>query len=175
LEWVKFLHLSTANQQSFKALFDQHYTSIRNFIYYKTGDIDLAQDLAQEAFVKLWERFDEVQLQTAKSYLFTIANNLSLNHFKHQKVVFQHQQLMSYQQKSSTSPQFELELKEFDQALQQAIDDLPENVRITFLMNRIDKMKYQEIADILGISVKGVQKRVKKALDEINEKIGYRL
>jgi RNA polymerase sigma-70 factor (ECF subfamily) len=167
--------LSKAHLKSFKELFDLHYKAIRNFIYYKTGDISLAEDLAQEAFVKLWERMDEVQLKTAKSYLYTIANNLTLNHFKHQKVVLQHQKNYTGSGFTSSSPQYELELKEFDQALQKAIDDLPEKLRVTFLMNRIDKMKYQEIASALEISVKGVQKRIKKALDEINEKIGYRL
>ncbi len=68
-----------------------------------------------------------------------------------------------------------LELKEFDEQLQQAINDLPDKLRVAFLMNRVDKMKHQQIADALQLSVKGVQKRVRKALDLINEKIKYRL
>ncbi len=164
------------DQSNFKATFDTYYSAIRNFIYYKTGDMDLAEDLTQESFVKLWERRDEVKFETVKSYLYTIANNLALNHFKHQKVVlnFQNQSLKDGTPASS-SPQYLLELKEFDDRLQQAIAELPDNLRVTFLMNRMDNMKYQDIADALNMSVKGVQKRMKKALDELNEKLKYRL
>ena len=138
--------------------------------------MDLAEDLTQEAFVKLWERQTEVKLETVKSYLYTIANNMALNHFKHQKVVLNFQnQAIKAGPEMSNSPQYQLEMKEFDGRLQQAISELPDNLRITFLMNRMDKMKYQEIADALNLSVKGVQKRIKKALDELNEKLKYRL
>ncbi len=138
--------------------------------------MDLAEDLSQETFVKLWEHRDDIKTNTLKSYLFTIANNLALNHFKHQKVVlaFRHAQF-SQGPSLGNSPQDELELKEFDKRLQQAINELPEKLRIAFLMHRVDKMKHRQIAEVLNLSVKGVQKRVKKALDLINEKIKYRL
>lgn len=164
------------NQADFKDTFEAYYSSIRNFIYYKCGDMDLAEDLTQETFVKLWERRGEVRPDTIKSYLYTIANNLALNHFKHQKVVLKFQnQALSQSPATSSSPHYQLELKEFDQRLQQAINDLPEKLRVAFLMNRVDKMKHQQIADALQLSVKGVQKRIRKALDLINEKIKYRL
>ncbi len=138
--------------------------------------MDLAEDLAQETFIKLWERLSEVKSATVKSYLYTIANNLALNHFKHQKVVLNFQiDTLKGGPELSNSPQYQLELKEFDGRLQEALNSLPEKVRVTFLMNRVDKMKYQEIANALDISVKGVQKRVKKALDLLNEKLQYRL
>ena len=166
----------TLSQELFKSTFEALYPSIRNFIYYKIGDMDLAEDLTQETFVKLWERRDDIKTNTLKSYLFTIANNLALNHFKHQKVVLAFQNSQIAQGPSlGNSPQEELELKEFDKRLQQAINDLPEKLRVAFLMHRVDKMKHQQIADALNLSVKGVQKRVKKALDLINEKIKYRL
>ena len=93
----------------------------------------MAEDLTQESFVKLWERRDEVKFETVKSYLYTIANNLALNHFKHQKVVlnFQNQSLKDGTPASS-SPQYLLELKEFDDRLQQANAELPDNLRLHF-------------------------------------------
>lgn len=164
------------SQADFKDTFEAYYSSIRNFIYYKSGDMDLAEDLAQETFMKLWEKRQEINPETVKSYLYTIANNMALNHFKHQKVVLKFQnQALSQSPVTGNSPHYELEHKEFNERLQQAINDLPDKLRVAFLMNRVDKMKHQQIADALQLSVKGVQKRVRKALDLINEKIKYRI
>ena len=53
-----------------------------------------------------------------------------------------------------------------------AISDLPEKQKEVFLLSRIEKMKYREIAEMLGISVKAVEKRMHLALLEMKEKIG---
>jgi RNA polymerase sigma-70 factor (ECF subfamily) len=74
----------------------------------------------------------------------------------------------------TNSPEFELELKEFDFRLQKAISDLNEKNRVVFLMNRIDGMTYMEIAENIGITIKAVEKRMKKALDSLTEKMNYK-
>ena len=63
--------------EEFKSLFDQYYIPIKNFLYYKCGDIDLSEDLTQDIFMKVWDKRDEVQSDTVKSYLYTIANNIA--------------------------------------------------------------------------------------------------
>ncbi|HET6542963.1 MAG TPA: RNA polymerase sigma factor, partial [Chryseolinea sp.] len=73
----------------FKQIFDRHYDAIRNFLYYKLGDIDLAEDLAQEVFMKTWEKREGIRTDTAHHLLFTIANNLAINHFKSAKARFE--------------------------------------------------------------------------------------
>ena len=57
-------------------LFNQLYSPIKNFIYYKTGDIELADDIAQDTFIKIWEKRNEIRHETVKSLLYTIAGNL---------------------------------------------------------------------------------------------------
>ena len=69
----------------FKDLFDQYYEPIRNFLYYKLGDIDQAEDIAQEVFIKAWNKKAEINLSTVKSLLYTIASNLAINHFQSAK------------------------------------------------------------------------------------------
>lgn len=135
-------------------------------MYYKSGNIYLAEDLTQEAFLILWKKRESIDPDKVKSYLYTIANNLFLNEVKHQKVVMKFNQ----QPVSTTSyetPQFVLEEDEFRQKLENAISGLPEKNRVVFLMNRIDKLTYKEIADRLGLSVKAVEKRMHKALLEL--------
>ncbi|TAE59254.1 MAG: RNA polymerase sigma-70 factor [Bacteroidetes bacterium] len=151
---------------SFNAIFNQYYDGVRNFIYYKSGNIALAEDLAQEAFLILWKKRDSIDPEKVKSYLYTIANNLFLNEIKHQKVVMKFQEQPA-PQATAESPQFNMEEEEFRQQLETAISGLPEKNRTVFLMNRIDRLTYKEIADMLGISIKAVEKRMHKALTEL--------
>lgn len=155
-------------KQVFKNLFDQYYEAVRNFLYYKSGDMNLAEDLTQEAFLILWKKRENINPEKAKSYLYTIANNLFLNEIKHQKVVMRFQQRPS-NNTNEESPQFLMEEDEFKQILEAKISELPEKNRIVFLMNRIEKLTYKEIADRLGLSVKAVEKRMHKALLELRK------
>lgn len=125
----------------------------------------MSEDLAQDAFIKLWENCKNVSLEKAKSYLFTVANNLFLNKVSHKKVVLQFEKDSKAQPEvAAKDPLFILEKNEFKQRLELAIAALPEHQRVVFLMNRIDKKKYREIAEELDISVKAVEKRMQGAL-----------
>ena len=158
------------NQTEFDQIFNSWYNPIRNFIYYKTGDVQIAEDLAQDTFLKIWERKNDIKPETVKSLLYTIANNLFLNRLEHEKVAFKFVGSLN-QNFTSAAPDFELEMKEFDERLQKALADLDEKDRTTFLMNRIDDLTYTQIADILEISVKGVEKRMTKALAFLRKRI----
>lgn len=154
---------NVCQEKTFHSIFIEQAERLRNFIYYKTGNLQQAEDLVQDAFGKLWENCAKVTLDKAKSYLFTVANNLFLNQVAHQKVVLKFEG-KGHSQQSNETPQYLLEEQEFKQRLESAISALPEGQRIVFLMNRIDKKKYREIAEELGISVKAVEKRMHQAL-----------
>ena len=158
----------------FKELFDQYYTPIKNFLYYKCGDIDLSEDLAQDVFMKVWDKREEIQLDTIKSYLYTIANNMLLNKIRHNKVVMNFVEKHKTQQEEQ-SPQFRLEEKEFKQELERIISAMPEKQREVFLMNRIEEMTYKEIAERLELSVKAVEKRMHGALGHLRANIKYKI
>lgn len=136
---------------------------------YKLGNLGQAEDLAQEAFLRLWQACGKVAPAKAKSYLFTVANNLFLDEVKHRKVVFKFQQRNTLKMATEESPEYLLEVSEFEERLQQALAKLSEKNRVVFLLNRVDKLTYQEIADRIGISKKAVEKRMSKALVELRE------
>jgi len=132
-------------KEDLKQAYDRYFESLRGFLYYKTGDIELAEDIVQEVFIKLWEKRANVDPQTLKSYLFTIANNHMINHMNHLKVVSKHENEVKLGQNNERkSPQFILEEKEFEVKLNRCIESMPEGCREVFLMNRIDKLKYGE-------------------------------
>ena len=159
---------SVCEEANYKSIFLAQSEGLRNFLYYKTGSLPQAEDLVQEAFGKLWENCAKVVFEKAKSYLFTIANNLFLNQVAHKKVVLKFEQ-QGHTQQTNQTPQYLLEEEEFKKRLMGAISALPEGQRVVFLMNRIDKKKYREIAEILEISVKAVEKRMHNALSSLRK------
>jgi len=99
-----------------------------------------------------------------------------INHFKHQQVVGNHQSdVISQNRTEFSSPQFVLEEKEFEEKLNRVIQAMPEGCREVFLMNRIDKLKYDEIASRLGLSVKAIEKRMSKAISIVKEQLGVKI
>ncbi len=159
------------NEIIFSTFFKSHAKSLRNFLYYKYGNKDQAEDLAQEAFIKLWQNCAAVPIEKAKSYIYTIANNTSLNEIAHKKVVLQYEKNFSGLDKTNENPEFLLEEKQFKTKLLTAIENLNETQRVAFLMHRIDGKKYSEIAEELNISIKAVEKRIHLALVELRKKI----
>jgi len=154
---------SICEEKTFESVFVTHAENLRNFMYYKSGDLQRSEDLMQEAFSKLWEECAKVSMEKVKSFLFTVANNRFLNQQKHRKVVLKFEK-QAPKNSQSESPQFLMEEKEFEIRLMKAIEELPEGQREVFLMHRIDELKYREIAERLGVSVKAIEKRMHKAL-----------
>ena len=76
------------SESVFRSVFDTNFKVLRNFLVYQfRGDIESAEDIAQNAFVKLWENCGNLKPEQAKSFLYTTAIRLSLNKIKHQNMV----------------------------------------------------------------------------------------
>jgi len=162
------------NQVEFDQIFMDWYYPVRNFIYYKTGEMQAAEDIAQDTFLKLWEKKDSIKPETVKPLLYKIANNLFLNTIERGKVNLRFI-TENPERGFASSPDFELEMKEFDARLQVAISELDEKNRVVFLMNRIDDMTYSEIAQNLQLSVKAVEKRMSKAIAHLKKKLEVKI
>jgi len=160
----------------FKSIFDEYYHPIKNFLYYKLGDVALAEDITQEVFMKAWEKKDQIVVETVKSYLYKIAGNLAINHFKSAKSNYEFELKPENPTPSSTEqPDYTMEKDEFAKQLESAIGSLTENQRVVFLMNRIDDLTYKEIAKRLDLSVKAVEKRMHNALEALRQMIDHKL
>ena len=155
----------------FEDVYNMYAKDIRRFLFFKTQDLDKAEDILQEVFIKLWENCSKVDYDKVKSYIYSIANNMFLNEVKHQKVV-QNYNKHNKNESTNESPEFIMLEMEFMEKLESTIDNLPEKQREVFLMNRIEKKKYKEIALLLDISVKAVEKRMHQALVVMRKEIG---
>jgi RNA polymerase sigma-70 factor (ECF subfamily) len=161
---------NVCEENIFSSIFKDNSKTVFNYIYYKYGNEEKANDAVQEAFVKLWENCAKVAPEKAKSYLYTVANNLYLNVLKAEKVRLKYADRHS-KSIEQESPEYVLEEKQFQKKLDDALNALPENQRTTFLLNRIDGKKYSEIAEMEGVSVKAIEKRMHLALKTLREKI----
>lgn len=157
---------NVCEEKVFEGLFLQLSKSLRDYLFFLCGDRQKSDDVVQDIFVKLWEKCKDVPPAKARAFLFKIAKNQFLTDVEKQKVRLRYKS--EKQTKTNTEDtQFELESAEFKQKLEDAIAALPEGQREVFLMNRIQKMTYAEIAEALEVSQKAVEKRMSKALKKM--------
>lgn len=166
----KKLYKNICEETLYANFFKKYASDLHSFLYYKFGEHLNPKDKVQEAFIKVWENCKNITPEKAKSYLFTVGNNLMLNEVKHQKVVLKYQ-LEKPKSHTHENPEFLMEEQEYLQKLQKAISNLTEAQRVAFLLNRIEGKKHKEIAQLLGISTKAVEKRIYGALKKLKEQI----
>lgn len=155
----------------FNSFYLEHIQAANNFAFYKCGDKAVSLDFVQDAFVKIWENCSKIDFAKAKTYLFTTVNNMFLNAVRHEKVVMSYAKEAPYMDKTNLSPEYLMEEDEFKRKLLLAISSLKEEQREVFLLNRMEDKKYREIAELLNISQKTVEKRMSAALKILREKV----
>lgn len=158
-----------AQQLDFEALFREYYQPLGRYIMPVVRDSQAADDVLQELFTKLWEKREELRIQTSlKSYLYKAAWNYALNHVKRhnretaRSVTIDESTPLA---EAQASPQ----VQERAERVKMAIDALPERCREVFLMAKVEGYAYKEIAAKLDISVKTVENQMGKALKIIRE------
>ena len=168
------MEIETGTESWFKGVFDENYEYIRNYLFYLSGDIKLAEDLVQDVFMRLWEKRNSVKNESVRAFLFTIARNNFLKNRRQHKYDLKFRSTY-FEQTEHKSPEYLMELKEFDRKLQKTIAGMPEKCRVIYLMNRIDEMTYAEIAGSLKVSVKAVEKQMSKALRILQNELGRKM
>ena len=154
----------------FKDIFDLNFKAVRNYIYYRSGDSEIATDIAQETFLRIWEK-QPADTDRISGLLFKIAGDLFISHYRRQKLMEKFR--LSYKaDKISGSPEDLVLHNELKDRYEAALVNLPEKQRIVFLMSRLDQLTYPEIADRLGLSVKAVEKRMSLALSYLKKTLG---
>nr|WP_202406100.1 RNA polymerase sigma-70 factor [Hufsiella ginkgonis] len=129
-------------------------------------DAIIAEEIVQQLFLRLWEKRRHVNVQgPIRAYLYKCVYNDSLNHLKHEKVRARFEDHTQYSMKNEAEEASgKLEASELQQKISEALNELPEQCRTIFQLSRFEELKYREIADFLGISVKTVENQMGKAL-----------
>lgn len=165
--------LPILSDEAFETLFKTHYKALNAYANVILKDSDMAEEIVQAMFLKLWEKRDLLQVQTSvKAYLYKCIYNDSLNYIRNQKTKTKYEDftILTMNQHHEAAS-FQAELSELQQNLSLALNDLPEQCRTIFQMSRFEELKYREIADELGLSVKTVENQIGKALKILRVKL----
>jgi RNA polymerase sigma-70 factor (ECF subfamily) len=163
------LPLNVLDERSFEKLFRQYFPPLISFSMNILRDEDDAREVVQKVFLGLWEKREELDLSSSlKSYLFTSVHNRSLNIIR-DKRKFQSTGIPD--EEGTFDVSLQIEAIELEEKIMDAIALLPEKCREVFELSRFEGLKYSEIADRLGISVKTVENQISKALKILREKL----
>lgn len=154
------------NKEEFQELFNAYFGEVRKHILYRSGDEEVATDIAQDAFLKIWEKQTAIDRTKVKGLLLKIATDLYVSQYRRTQLSYNF--FKTYRPHHETeSPEDQLHFQELQAAYDNALQTMPEKQRTVFLMNRIDEMKYREIAEQLNVSVKAIEKRMSQALEHL--------
>jgi RNA polymerase sigma-70 factor (ECF subfamily) len=135
-------------------------------------DGHLAEEVVQEVFVKLYERARKIRIEASlEAYLYRSVYNESLNHKKHQKVKENYRKFILHRNDQGAPPPDAGSYLELEARLQLALDELPEQCRTIFQLSRFEGLKYREIAERLGLSIKTVENQLSKALKLMRKRL----
>jgi RNA polymerase sigma-70 factor (ECF subfamily) len=158
------------DEKALKELFDAFYGKLCEAAKFYLDDHSVVQEVVSDVFIKLWNGRTKIEsIGNIGAYLFVATKRQSLNYIRDNKKR-NHQSLNEISISTyieSRSPESILLSDEFNEILQRAICDLPSKCRLVYSMVKDDGMKYQEVADILDVSVKTVEMHVGKALRRI--------
>lgn len=152
-------------KEDFRHIYNQYGKAIRNYIYYRSGDTAIADDITQETFVRIWEKKFKYNPTKTKSLLYKISNQLFLDHIRKNKIETEYIELFKLKLKEDIEQTEENDI--LRKKCEKAMSLLSEKERTVFLLSRKDELKYSEIAECLNISIKAVEKRMSQALKKL--------
>lgn len=154
-----------------EVLFKQHYQMLCNAAYRITHDVDAAEDIVQDVFIRILNKLDSIKLEhSLKGYLIRSVTNASLNYLEANKKVVSIN--LNYSTSVTTLDGYEkLDGKDLEKIIEKAIGQLPPQCKAVFILSRFENMKYKEIAEHLDISIKTVENHLGKALNILRENL----
>ena len=155
--------------KDFKMIYDAHFDDLRRYLIYRSGDQDLSKDIAQNVFMKVWTKKIEIASGNIKSLLFKMATDEFISHIRKKKVEKEYTE--SIDLKLIREPDKNDDLLEKKVLFQKALNQLPENQKTAFLMNKMQGLTHKEIAEILNLSQKAIEKRIGMALKALKQNI----
>jgi len=164
--------IRAGDESAFDTVFRSHYAHLVRMAESVVRERALADEVAQEVMLELWRRRETLQIeQSFRAYLLRSTRNRALNHVRHQRVVAREAAIAAIDPPTAPSAEDQMLGTELEQAVREAIDELPERSRVVFQLSRDHGLKYAEIAVALDISEKTVEKRMGQALAELREKL----
>jgi RNA polymerase sigma-70 factor (ECF subfamily) len=160
--------LRAGNEKIFQEIFNTYYEPLCRFSLNRLENQEEAEELVQDVFVKLWIKREELLIQQSlKAYLYRMVQNRIINRSEHNKIRKIHQQHVLSNQHENSVSENDFHEEELNNLAAMAVESMPEKRRQVYELSRKKGLKYSEIAEKMGISVKTVEVHLGKALDHM--------
>ncbi|MFH1320981.1 MAG: RNA polymerase sigma-70 factor [Bacteroidota bacterium] len=160
--------LKEGDKDAYVYLYESYYADLCLYASKYVKDISLSEEIVQDVIFNIWEKRKTLELPDhIRQYLYRAVHNRSLNYMKHAQVEEKYRQDLAAQPSSGFSD--DLVTKELEEHIKEAIKSLPGRQREIFELSRFHGLKYREIAEKTGISVKGVEYHMTKALEHLSD------
>ena len=154
--------------RAFDAIFLRWYPQVQRFLLALVKSKTLAEDLSQSVFMKVWlnrERLDPAK--SLKNYLLVLSRNSALDIFKSKRHLIKLDVPAPTERPSSDRTEYKAEFTEVQSTILRAVQQMPPQRRSVFMMSRFQQLSSEEIADILGLSTRTVEKHLQLALENL--------
>lgn len=188
-DWILIRRFCEGDPTGFHEIFNKHKSRVVNLSYRFVRSQEAAEDIAQEVFIKVYEKRLKVDPRVKfTTWLYRVTVNASLDSIRRNKFVVRSVDekvgslneektpfVEKLTQEGVLSPEENLERSELRAIVQQEIDRLPEKLRSPLVLYSFEKMPYAEIAKILGVTRKAVERRIYHAKKTLRNKLAGRL
>lgn len=173
--------VAKGDEAAFAKLVEKHQRAVLGTIAKMTNQSPDTEDIAQQVFIRLWKSAKRYQPRAKfTTFLFTITRNLVFNatrkksrrkeHSLNEQEDEWHQAIED--QNTQSRPDKSIAQAELREMIDQAISSLPEKQRLAVVLRRYEKMPYEEIADVLELSVSAVKSQLFRARAALRESLG---
>ncbi|MBN1991926.1 MAG: sigma-70 family RNA polymerase sigma factor [Anaerolineae bacterium] len=158
------------SKEAFQALVALHQATVLGFLYRLGNEVDTAQDLAQETFIKAWLGLEKYRhRQKFKSWLLKIAHNTTVDFWRGQRPTVELDAARTEDARIDLEGQ--VSRKQQAELVKQAVQSLPEQSRAALILREYHHHSYQEIAQILDIPVGTVMSRLNYARSVLKKRL----
>jgi len=166
--------MSSTNKHidDFDSLFRKYYPAAVLFAQKFVQNESAAKDIAQQVFVKIYEKKDDLEIEISfKAYLFRAVRNTAYTYLKKEQTHAKHSEAAFSLKSTATEDNDLLIYEELVNKLTTLIDALPPRCQLIFKMNRLEGKKNKAIAAELGLSIRTVETQISYALKQLRAKL----
>ena len=150
-------------------IYDNQFDNLRRYLYYRSGDQDLSADIAQNVFLKIWNKKIDITKGNIKSLLFKMGNDEFISNYR--RLTIERDFINSQDFKLVYETDDQNDFSEMKQKFEKALISLTDKQRVALLMNKMQGLTCKEIAESLNLSQKAIEKRISQALSALKNKL----
>jgi len=168
---VVFKQLKQGSVSSFNLLFDKYYHELCSFSNIIISNQQLAEEVVADVFVKIWQKKEFIEITTSvKSYLYKSTKNTTISYLRKKKVdEVSLDDIFNLQEENSSNPESIIIQGETLEQIKDVLSILPKKSKMVFQMHRFNQLKYKDIAEIMNVSVKSIEKHMSKSMKILRE------